>query len=687
MPHNPIHAAAFPVADDTAPLAETSVTSRIPGALDFGSEVRVPRGPGATLPEDPITITPAEANLVTAAAKPQTREAFNAVQALDEVIVSANKKAQTIERIGDQFAAIDPTAGIMEALEAEKTIAAQAGVADLTAQNNRIAFHQAQGGIEEQIKFATSLRDDRREREDLENIIADKKDVLGGGLVGEIVGAFTSIPDRLRLEALNEDILTTEQSLAGISAATESVGRTTALTKRTVNLGTIAAGRRLLEADAARVSAKSQREALRDNATMIAAASQGDRNVVAAIQAKQSFDSTEEARVIRDETQQFRRKQEADRVAAFIQSSDSNKVALEQQRLNLEEALANKDINELQRDKIRLQVQKLQETEDRNEEFRASTIESVHNAETVLRLALTPDDTIMHQYTKGTKEERTRIAELSLMGSQAVIQVGKTAGDSSVNLVTLAPGAARPKNKPTLALKNINAEVQKHLVENPQDTPTTVEGQVALINAFVKPVMDAAEGNIIFGDGTNPYQAPPFTVLSQQQVIRDTAFYQKVLKDRDLTETDPNTLVQLAAGAMNTLITPTEAAEGLTVIFNQAAILNNAEGGGFDRYGLPIQNSYITEIEVPISSSGAIQNLLDQPFPSIDSAIFSGLASVAEFAELEGAEESLKALAEEATAPPIDIIKTDMMKFTQNMELLIKIANSLPSEASETTTP
>jgi hypothetical protein len=84
--------------------------------------------------------------------------------------------------------------------------------------------------------------------------------------------------------------------------------------------------------------------------------------------------------------------------------------------------------------------------------------------------------------------------------------------------------------------------------------------------------------------------------------VKESALYQKVLKPKNLTETNPQVIFDATIeGIQAGVLDPQQAARDYSTLFKAAVDSNNKMNGGFRRLGMPDQKEYNTMITRPPS--------------------------------------------------------------------------------------
>jgi hypothetical protein len=137
--------------------------------------------------------------------------------------------------------------------------------------------------------------------------------------------------------------------------------------------------------------------------------------------------------------------------------------------------------------------------------------------------------------------------------------------------------------------------MKKLLTEQWNSALVTAKGRTEIAIKSVNLNLDTAVAKFnkdAFAPGSF-YEPPALSRLTSTKAVQSTKFYKKVLRTagKDLTESDPDVILDLAGAAVaEGELTPEEAANGVRVLYSQAASINNAEKK-FAQVGIPAQLS------------------------------------------------------------------------------------------------
>ncbi|PHQ81739.1 MAG: hypothetical protein COB66_01320 [Coxiella sp. (in: Bacteria)] len=480
--------------------------------------------------------------------------------------------------------------------EANQTIQAVKLNESLKVQNTTIDAFEAAGGSEVQLQLVGELAADSARISDLHDNLIDIVDDehTGNALLDGIVNQFRSIQTYIELDAANNKAAATSRELTNIQASTETVARTASLTQKTLNEATIAASlKKLASEDAIALSEQQIRNinANSDRVAKIYTMRQGEINTL---------------------LQTFRLEGEVQNRAL---SAERNKLAVEEMAFRREQlplqrekdtaALALTEAQLAQTtDPLRiaaLEAQQATQIKTFNDTIltEKAQVQTVQKAQSVAGIPIEAGSLI----TAGLKQTGVlgaRYDALLLMGTGASPSLGANPWEAKRNLAIVAPTGNFTRTPVTRMLDMIEIKQQAKYAANPAGIPKDEATLKANFNTTAAETAADASQTIISGDTSNPYVAPPMTVLKDVSAIRDTPLFTKVLGPMNLTETNPQKIMDASiAGVRAKVISPEEAANGIQTIFSSAAAINNTMAGGYSRIGFPSQTTYNVPLELP----------------------------------------------------------------------------------------
>lgn len=164
--------------------------------------------------------------------------------------------------------------------------------------------------------------------------------------------------------------------------------------------------------------------------------------------------------------------------------------------------------------------------------------------------------------------------------------------------------------------------------------------------------------NIIQGDQSNIFHAPPMDVLTTRPLVTDTEYFKQVIKSKGMTEFNTQAMWDAGVAAMSAgSITPEQLAEGIDAMHTAAANYNSTVNDDFYRHAVDSQTSYFTAVKKP--SEGFTELLLDQ-------------ARFTPISDIRGAPRVVR--------PRFQI--SDQMDYTANLQLAIKLFAAQPRQDS-----
>jgi hypothetical protein len=181
-------------------------------------------------------------------------------------------------------------------------------------------------------------------------------------------------------------------------------------------------------------------------------------------------------------------------------------------------------------------------------------------------------------------------------------------------------GTAKPTKGTKLADAIITAQRDIY-VKDPSKQPKNAADLATDLNKTAAAIMIVKASDIAGSD--NPYHAPPMETISELvPSVTETPFYQKVLKSMDMTELDPQRILEAAsAGIEAGVVTPEQAVDCIVSLLKAAISYNNTMEDGFRRVGLPDQTTYNINLENPLSfidrgAMGVAGSFILTPFTS-----------------------------------------------------------------------
>ena len=544
--------------------------------------------------------------------------------------------------------------------EANKKIQLQKDIGSLQIQDDANTIRDAAGGLDFQVAQIGSLADSQKKTIELQ---AEKADILddeftGVGIFDAAINMFRVGNLSSQIEKSQRKSAGTTNQIQQLTQSQESFGRVNTQAARTVTKGTIAAGQTAIAAQASIDESKARLSQVFSNGEAYAAAENASGNQVknmirqldiyngiedravrnaeialrkqqleaekvllefkvpaAKLSAEQSavnlriskltakraeVDASKEgARADTLDRQIVREEQQAILLQAQVDSIPTNKeskaTALKTAEANLTIMQQTIGMSPFKIATAKLTVEKLQiEAEDRARR-RAAMVVNVQKGQAIAGLPIELEDAVIMSRIEGggiTGRLQDLLMEIGTSGD-----IGQDPATSRANLANLGnytpTDGTRLLEEATVLQNNLGTNDPTY------KRPNTVEGIAAEFNQVARAHYKSKELNIATGDNSNPLHAPPFTVLARKKSVSGTALYQKILKNKGMTETNPQIIVDAAlAGYLAKDITIEEAKAGVEAIFDQAALSNNLIEGGLARVGFDTQTTYNTRLMV-----------------------------------------------------------------------------------------
>ncbi len=592
MPHNPITERAR-----SANATATSATA-VPTPLDSQEQA-----PAFTVPT--VVATPSKLQAVEAALAVSTARTATTSARMEAGI----KRSQT---------ATDVITGALDDItSANQIIAATNANADLQQQNSTISAIQIGASPDIQKILMQTLLEDENRLEDLLNeqaegaptpnprpgdqrlmIIAEsaKPGSLAAFLGAEATARSRTsgrVSDELKNARAQRDA--TVNRIQGVAAASESFARINALSRKTVNQGTIEANYKAIAAEGRIKGAEAEIQNIQTNAAALTRLAAADsRNVSNLIQSFRLEGEVEE-RQLTKQRQVLQKEQMAVAREKLKLELPAAKIALERSTLNLEESKALAPER-----KLAAEAQFASATKRFNDTVTTEDqiVELVQRGQSASGVAIESRELIVHGINQ-SGDIGAKYARLQEIGGSPDPVVGNTPFEAKESLTLISPTGNFLDTAGIRTLQQIsNAQVEKYkaLQKVPRDAATLATD----FNQTAKEFMDFSAKEIKTGDVTNPYHAPPMSVLEGSAAIQADTLFNKVLKPLQMKEINPQAIIDAAvAGVRSKTVSPEEAAAGIELIFDSAAAYNNTINGGYRRLGLPNQTTYNTSIERP----------------------------------------------------------------------------------------
>ena len=612
------------------------------------------------------TATPESATALAISPTAPTSSSLEAVQ--KGLVQSTTRITSSIEAL-EQSAkettlSTDAIVSAITDLTAAKQITAQAeGAANLQAQNSILDVFEAGGGLEIQTQLAADLRADGKRVADLLDQKADIVDDehTGIGVLDAAINRIRAFQTNVELSVARRQQTQTQTQIANFAASTESFARVNALTKKTLNAGTIEAQYKTIEAEGRIAGAKAELVNFNSNATALTNLMAADARNVANLTSVFRLEGEQQQREIQVERVAFQREQMHFQKEQWKVQGPAAKVAFEQATLNLERS---KNLTPVQ---IATAEQNLAAANKRfNDQIATedTLVSTVQRAQALLEGEgnVEARETIIFGLTRGGVAG-AKYDKLLDIGSAENMVLGANPFEAKLSLQTASPSGNFAANVGTALLNHITLKQADKYKEAGAGVPRDEATLANDFNTTATEVMKDFANDIRTGDASNPYHAPPMTVLSQSQAVQQSELYKNVLEAKQMKETNPQTILDAAIAAIRAgTISPESAAVGIANLFEVAGDYNNTLNGGFDRVGLPNQTSYNTTIQAPASFLESLK--IATPVLSI-----APLVTALDFAKRSLAGEDVG-----LNTP----VKVDMSDKTQVQAAIIRVLSSLP---------
>ena len=544
---------------------------------------------------------------------------------------------------------------------AQQKIKLQADIGALEVQENAKRVRDAAGGLDFQVKQIAALTESQQNTNNLQAELADILDdeFTGVGLLDDAINMFRVGGLYGEIDQSQRKSAVTANQIQQLTQSQESFGRVNTQAASTVNQGTIAAGQTVLAAQASIDEAKAKLNQVFSNgeayARLEVASGQEVKNLIRQFEVMNSLESlavrNEEMNLRKQEIQANKELLEF-RVPAAKLAAEQGQVNLRITKLTEQRAIveATKEPKEAERLDRQIAKEKneailLQNKVDSIPDINRAREAALKSAETSLaimeqtvganplkvaearlrfqNLQIESNDLMVRREAMAAKVRTGQaLAGIAIEPESAVIMQGINRGGvtgkqydllmeiADTGVIALDPATARSNLaqlgtfKPTKATRFLEEVtiIQNNLgaTDATYSKPNTAEGAAAEYNATARAHYKSKEINIATGDNSNPLHAPNFAVLSKKRSVSGTALYQNVLKEKGMTETNPQIIVDAAmAGVLAKKISPSEALAGIEAIFDAAAVDNDSLDGGLARVGFDNQTTYNVRLPIP----------------------------------------------------------------------------------------
>lgn len=516
------------------------------------------------------------------------------------------------------------TGAIADITSANQTVQLAKDTASLEAQNSTIDAFEAGGGTDLQVELMSRLAEDiqnvNRLQDEKADIVDDEH--TGIDILDNIINQFRHQGVSAELQVAEREQATSAEQIRQITASAESISRANAVTKRTVNRGTIQANYEKLGAQGTLQAAKEKLASIHSNATSMARLVSADKTQVNNLISLYRLEGEAKEREVAVETRKFRREQMEQERKEWELSLPKQQADLKSSELRLAQA------QKMGPDQIAtatLNREAAQKRADDSERQRATFVRVVQQGQ-VLAGLLPGDPDIIMLGLNSPGEVGRRYAKFMEMGSSPRGAIDNTPADVVETLSLVAPSGNVKPTKGLMLLRQIT-ELQEAKYAKIREARGTVPKDDATLKANYNRTADefiaSKVVNIVTNDASNPYAAPPFTVLEGVTSVRNEPLYIKVLQPMKMKETNPQTIIDAAVAAiLAKTVTAEQAGEGIVAIFKAAAAINNEQDDGFRRVGLPSQTTYNTTLQRPATPFELLKGFVLTPMISRESLGF-----------------------------------------------------------------
>ncbi len=454
-------------------------------------------------------------------------------------------KAKTQASIIDADVVAESIITDISALGNTAQIAAKATqTARLQTQNTNNKVLEAGGGLDAQTKLTRQLNE---EGERLAVLLDEKTDIVndeftGIGLIDSIINGFRSVSVDQEIASVSAERDNTARQVSNITSSQESFARVNAINEKTLNEAVIENNLKGIAITSSLEASKVKLSNIHSNASLLASLAAADRTLVSNAKDLYALDS-------------------------------------EEHRLNLQ-AAADK----------RLKSKELTDAE--------ITV-NIQNGRFGMGLPEESDELVIRKFSDPiTAEAYHKLQELGNVVDPLGFTSGASFATAMDNFKLIDPDNTALPVRLSPVVNKIHRNLVEDFAKRPGGAPRDKKLLDAALNEVAAATMIEFEKEITKG---SPLEAPPMSIIQKNRSIIDTPFYQKVLKEKNMVETDPQLIVDAALAGMDAGdITPEEAAAGIEAIFDAAALHNNTFQGGFRRVGLPNQKSYNVFLKNPL---------------------------------------------------------------------------------------
>ena len=570
--------------------------------------------PTSSIKTEPAPSTGADYSDARAAVIKQKASAATAQEEANKFVAATNSATDVI------------TKSLRDISTSDQVIDKVSQTATMEAQNNTYAAFEASGGNEIQQILMKNLSSQITRVNELDAKMDEIRTTKSSDnmLVNAIINGWNALPVKQELNDATADYNRTVAQIQGVTQSTESVASANIAVKRDVNQATIKANWDRTAAVAKVKMTEAQLQGLRSNAEARTTALNMDGRALDAELSLLRLDQEAKAAVVREQELEIRKQTLEFQKEQMLQAREDRplelkklELAVAQAEVNLANGVRNADIQ------YRTSVASLEafnQDNKRAESTREEMTASINAGEAILGVPLSSSDYVINSFKNGGPQE-AKMVVLDQVGRSG--QIGTTPAEVRNTLKAVFPTGNPNQNRLTKALRDVErlqSADQAALAKTDPNykAPRSKEDDDANFNMYAEQYYRSSTGVIKEGDNSNPYHAPPFSIIAESKAVQQTKLYQNLLKQKGFTEFNPKAVLDTAlAGIAAKTISAAEAAEGITVIAKAIIVDNNRADGGFARYGLKSQRDY--NIEVPIELTAT------------DKVIKAGTASIFSF--------------------------------------------------------
>jgi len=466
-------------------------------------------------------------------------------------------------------------------------------IAKLKTQTTRVDALESAGGSSFLIELMAELQESSGELIAAQDVVEDITTEESSGPINFIGQQFRLIRPTIALEAAEDRVNNLTSIIGSITSSQESIARAVATTQKTVTTATIDAGQRIISEQANIDLARSRLSSIASRAEELRSGMAANSATVAAKIQLLKLKNTEEAKAQRAEEHKFNVSQMESRLKQYESEASSRSVAL---------ATAQENLADIQDPRRRALVTAQREAGVSNlETARIAEDLFTTNVQIGQSVSGAPIEEPAAIITRGmpggsgSAADRLKYTKLRDIG----LREGNTYGASPAEaLETISMVGASSESPPARLLLRLNTEFQEFKLSTAGGgkLPTNQAQYMQELDSYVQPSVDSWRAEIKEGDASNPFQAPPMTILAERTAIKESKLYKNVLAPASMSEFNAKRLYELAvSGIASKSVTIEEAALGLETIFDGAVDHNN-ETIMYDRVGIDEQTSYMAEV-------------------------------------------------------------------------------------------